>query len=122
MILSLVESLSDNIRKLDEQIQDILSPKGPNDSFPGENLLSINGVGTKTLAAVLSAIGIDGKSFKDATSIVGHIGFFPKIYQSGETLRDNRMSHRGPKYLRWHLYGGGRIFETQQRNANALSQ
>lgn len=104
MILSLVESLSDNIRKLDEQIQDILSPKGPNDSFPGENLLSINGVGTKTLAAVLSAIGIDGKSFKDATSIVGHIGFFPKIYQSGETLRDNRMSHRGPKYLRWHLY------------------
>jgi transposase len=104
MILALVESLSDNIQKLDKQIQDILSPKGHDDSFPGENLLSIDGIGTKTLAAVLSAIGVDGKSFPDAKSIIGHIGFFPKIYQSGESLRDNRISNRGPKYLRWHLY------------------
>lgn len=104
MILSLVESLANNIHNLDEQIQKILSPQNPNDSFPGENLLSIDGVGKKTLAAVISAIGVDGKSFPDAKSIVGHIGFFPKIYQSGETQRDNQISHRGPKYLRWHLY------------------
>lgn len=104
MILSLVESLTENIKNLDAQIEDILSPKLPSDSFPGENLLSIDGVGKKTLAAVLSAIGIDGKSFENAKAIVGHIGFFPQIYQSGESLNNNRISHRGPKYLRWHLY------------------
>ena len=104
MILSLIQSLSNNIQKLDAQIQDILSPNGPNDSFPGENLLSIDGVGKKTLAAVLAAIGRDGKSFANAKAFTGLIGFFPKIYQSGESQRDNLMSNRGPKYLRWHLY------------------
>lgn len=104
MILSLVDALLANIQNLDSQIQDVLSPKSPNDSFPGENLLSIDGIGTKTLAAVLSAVGIDGKSFPNAKSIVGHIGFFPKIYQSGESQRNNTISHRGAKYIRWHLY------------------
>jgi transposase len=104
MILSLIESLSENIKNLDAQIEDILSPKPPSDSIPGENILSIDGVGKKTVAAVLSAVGLDGKSFENAKAIVGHIGFFPQIYQSGESFNDNRISYRGPKYLRWHLY------------------
>lgn len=104
MILALILNLENDINELDKQITDILSPKNHNDSFPGENLLSIDGVGKKTLAAVLSAIGIDGKSFPDVKAIIGYIGFYPRIYQSGETCRDNRMSKRGPKYLRWALY------------------
>lgn len=104
MLLALVQNLENNINQLDKQITDILSPQGPNDSFPGENLLSVNGVGKKTLAAVLSAIGIDGKSFPDAKAIIGHVGFYPKIYQSGSTCKDNKISRRGPKYLRWALY------------------
>jgi transposase len=104
MILAHVLNLDNDINELDKQITAILSPKNHNDSFPGENLLSIDGVGRKTLAAMLSAIGLDGKSFQDAKAIIGHIGFYPKIYQSGETCRDNRISRRGPKYLRWALY------------------
>ncbi len=104
MILTYVKNLENDINELDKQITDILSPKGPDDSFPGENLLSINGVGKKTLAAVLSAIGLDGASFHDAKAIIGHIGFYPKIYQSGTTCRDNKISRRGPNYLRWALY------------------
>lgn len=104
MILGLIQNLENHIGELDKQITDILSPQGPNDSFPGENLLSIDGVGKKTLAAVLSAIGMDGASFHDAKAIIGLVGFYPKIYQSGETCRDNRISSRGPKYLRWALY------------------
>jgi len=104
MILTLIQNLENDINELDKQITDILSPKDPDDSFPGENLLSIDGVGKKTLAAVLSAIGLDGKSFPDAKAIIGHIGFYPKIYQSGDSCRDNRISNRGPKYLRWALY------------------
>jgi transposase len=104
MILAHIRNLENDINALDTQITDILSPKDPDDSFPGDNLLSINGVGKKTLAAVLSAVGLDGASFPNASAIIGHIGFYPKIYQSGETCRDNRISRRGPKYLRWALY------------------
>ncbi len=31
-------------------------------------------------------------------------GRYPKIYQSGQTRRDNKISKRGPKVLRWALY------------------
>lgn len=104
MLLTHVRNLENDINELDKQITDILSPQAPDDSFPGENLLSIDGVGKKTLAAMLSAIGVDGKSFPDAKAIIGHVGFYPKIYQSGDSRRQNKISNRGPKYLRWALY------------------
>jgi len=89
--------------KLGEQINDILSP-GKDDDFPGSNLLTIPGVGPKTVAAVLSAVGSGARSFATCKHFIGYIGFFPQIYESGETRRDNRLSNRGPKYLRWALY------------------
>ena len=79
-------------------MDDILSPQDPDDalSFPGANLLSIPGIGPKTLAAFLSIAGSDGSAYPDGKSIVGYIGFFPKIYESGETRHDNIISSRGP--------------------------
>lgn len=106
IFLGQVENLNKSIDELDKRIDDILSPTRDDDfnSFPGANLLSIPGIGSKTLAAVLSAVGSDGKSFASGTQLVGHIGFYPKIYESGETRRDNKISRRGPKYLRWAFY------------------
>lgn len=104
MLLVHIENLAADIQKLNEQIESILSPQEPDDSFPGENLLSIAGVGKKTLAAVLAAIGKDGAAFSNAKAIVGHIGFYPQIYESGQTRRDNKISRRGPSYLRWAIY------------------
>ena len=106
IFLGQVESLNKAINELDKRINDILSPTRDDDfnSFPGANLLSIPGIGSKTLAALLSAVGSDGKSFASGTQLVGHIGFYPKIYESGETRRANKISRRGPKYLRWAFY------------------
>ena len=106
ILLTQVETLQNAITQLDDRMNDILSPSDSNDanSFPGANLLSIPGVGPKTLAAILSAVGSDGQAFPDGKHLIGHIGFFPKIYESGETRRDNTISNRGPKYLRWALY------------------
>ena len=106
ILLTQVESLQNAIAQLDERTNNILSPSDANDtnSFPGANLLSIPGVGPKTLAAILSAVGSDGQAFPDGKHLIGHIGFFPKIYESGETRHDNTMSNRGPKYLRAALY------------------
>jgi len=106
MLLENVRMLNNHIAQLEKQMVEILSPSSDDDmnSFPGANLLSIPGVGKKTLAAMLSAVGFDGKAFDSGTKLIGHIGFFPKIYESGETRRANRISRRGPRYLRWALY------------------
>lgn len=106
IMLTQVETLQHAIAQLDARMNDILSPADSNDanSFPGANLLTIPGVGPKTLAAVLSAVGTNGKAFADGKHLIGYVGFFPKIYESGETKRDNIISSRGPKYLRWALY------------------
>lgn len=106
ILLTQVESLQNAIAQLDERTNNILSPSDSNDSnsFPGANLLTIPGVGPKTLAAILSAVGSDRQAFPDGKYLIGHIGFFPKIYESGETRHDNTISNRGPKYLRAALY------------------
>jgi len=106
ILLTHVESLNKSISELDQRTDDILSPSSNDDlySFPGGNLLTIPGIGPKTIAALLSAVGADGQSFTSGTQLIGHIGFFPKIYESGETKRANKISKRGPKYLRWALY------------------
>lgn len=100
MLLGHIENLSNSIEELEVQMKAILSPSEEDGSFPGENLLSIKGVGDKTLAALISYLGSDGSNFPDSTSAVGYVGFYPKIYESGQTRRDNTILKRGPKVLR----------------------
>jgi transposase len=104
MLLNHIENLSKSIEELEAQMKAILSPSKDDDSFPGQNLLSIKGVGDKTLAAIISYLGSDGSNFPDSKSAIGYVGFYPKIYESGQTRRDNKISKRGPKVLRWALY------------------
>jgi transposase len=106
MLMENIQILNHHIDELDNKIEEILSPSSPDDSgsFPGANLLSIPGVGKKTLAAILSSVGANGNAFDSTTKFIGHVGFFPKIYESGETRKDNIISKRGPKFLRWALY------------------
>ena len=106
ILLSCLQQMDKSIAELDQRTTDILSPTKDDDefSFPGANLLTIPGVGPKTLAAMLSAVGSNGQSFASGTQLIGHVGFFPKIYESGETRKDNKISKRGPNYLRSALY------------------
>ena len=104
ILLTQVESFSNSIQQLDEQINQIFSPSSNDNTFPGSNLLTIPGVGPKTLAAILSCVGESGQAFSTGVKLIGHIGFFPQIYESGETKRANRMSNKGPAYLRHALY------------------
>lgn len=104
ILLTHIQTLSSSIEELEKEIHGILSPQGPSDRFPGDNLLSIPGVGEKTVAAVLSYLGSDGSNFSTSTKAIGYVGFFPKIYQSGQTRRENKICSRGPRLLRWALY------------------
>jgi transposase len=104
ILLRHVDTLSSSIEELETEIKQLLSPQEPKDSSLGENLLTIPGVGEKTVAAVLSYLGTDGSNFSNSTKAIGYVGFFPKIYQSGQSLRENKICKRGPKLLRWALY------------------
>ena len=103
MILTHIQRFEDSIKAIDKRIDAILSPS-VDDHRLGGNLFSIPGVGPKTVAAFLSIAGEDGSVFDTVTEITGHIGFFPQIYESGEKRKDNKISKRGPKYIRWALY------------------
>jgi transposase len=104
ILLTQVESFGNSIQQLDEQINQIFSPSSIDSTFPGSNLLTIPGVGPKTLAAILSCTGESGQAFSTGVKLIGHIGFFPQIYESGETKRANKLSNKGPAYLRHALY------------------
>jgi len=104
ILLTHIAHLVRSINELEKEMEKMLSAQAPGDTFPGENLLSIRGVGPNTVAAVLSYLGENGANFSSSTRAVGYVGYFPKIYQSGETKRDNKISKRGPKMLRWALY------------------
>jgi transposase len=106
ILLSHIEHIDESIKELDVNIENLLSPTKADDinSFPGANLLTIPGIGPKTLVVILQAVGSNGQVFASGIKLIGHIGFFPQIYESGETRTDNRISQRGPKMLRWAFY------------------
>jgi hypothetical protein len=104
ILLGLVQQLQGAIKDLDQQIDSALAPQDDQDNFPGSNLLTIPGVGKKTLAAFLSVVGSDGATFSSGVKIIGYLGFFPQIYESGQSRRDKTISHRGPNYFRWATY------------------
>lgn len=106
ILLTHIEHIDESIKELDANIENLLSPTKGDDmnSFPGANLLTIPGIGPKTLAVILQAVGLNGQAFASGTKLIGHLGFFPQIYESGETRTDKRISQRGPKMLRWAFY------------------
>ncbi|PIV64432.1 MAG: hypothetical protein COZ37_01320 [bacterium (Candidatus Ratteibacteria) CG_4_10_14_3_um_filter_41_18] len=104
LLLSQLERTLSSLKKIKEEIEKILSPRDESGSFPGDNILSIPGVGKGTLATFLAIAGQKGSSFSSAKKVIGYLGFYPQIYQSGEKRRDNVISHQGPNYARQSLY------------------
>jgi len=104
ILLEQLEVIFSSLSKVKQEIEKILSPQEPGGSFPGENLLSIDGVGKGTLAAFLSIAGKDGEHFPSAKQIIGYVGFYPQIFESGQIKKKNIISHQGPDYIRKALY------------------
>lgn len=106
ILLTHIEQINNSLKELETNIENLLSPTKAEDinSFPGANLLTIPGIGPKTLAVILQAVGSNGQVFASGTKFIGHLGFFPQIYESGETRADNKISKRGPQMLRWAFY------------------
>ncbi|MEA1965387.1 MAG: IS110 family transposase [Candidatus Aerophobetes bacterium] len=103
ILIDQIHSFEDKIKEINEKIDEILSFNEP--SSPQKRLLSIPGVGPKTVAAFLGEVGDDVSRFSSANKLIGFIGWHPKISESGDSKNPHpKMSKRGPSALRASLY------------------
>lgn len=92
-----IESLNENIAKLDEALQLI------GETFEGfNNLVSIKGIGKKSASILLSVIG-DINDFEDEGKLASYFGLVPKVRQSNETEHHGRITKVGSKLGRTTL-------------------
>jgi transposase len=97
VLVEQIRSLTDGIRKLDEQVKDAGTKlKGH------ENLTSIKGIGDKSATVLLSVIG-NIKDFADADKLASYFGIVPRVSSSNETEHHGRITKRGSKIGRTTL-------------------
>jgi len=94
ILIEEIQSFEDKIKEIGEKIDEILSSNDP--PSPQKRLLSIHGVGPKTVAAFLGEVGDNVNRFSSANKLIGFIGWHPKISESGESKNLHpKMSKKG---------------------------
>lgn len=102
-LLSQISQLQNAIANMDETIKDTLNNSTGSPSEV-DLITSIPGVGPKTAATLIAEIG-DIFRFSSATQLVGYLGLYPQIRESGgKSLGHPRISRKGPKHARRALY------------------
>ncbi len=92
-----LESLHDNINKLEKIISDYAK------TMPGyASLISIKGIGPLSAALMLTHIG-DIRDFKNAGKLAAYFGIVPRMKQSNDMNNSGRITKRGNKLARTTL-------------------
>ena len=98
-----IKNLKEQTDSLDNEIQNILKPDDGSSNDKIDNLLTIPGVGPKTVAVFLAEVG-DIQRFSCCKDFVGFVGLYPKIEQSGSSLNKARLTIKGSRILKHALY------------------
>jgi transposase len=102
ILLEEIQALREKIQRLEGQLDEILTPKEP--FSPEGRLLQIPGVGPRTVATFLGEVG-DITRFSSHRELIGFIGWYPNISESGEKKNPHpKMSRKGSAPLRAALY------------------
>jgi len=97
MLINQIESLSESIKQLDQKLVNEASEmKGY------ENLVSIKGIGERSAAILLSAIG-DIDDFENESKLFAYFGMVPKVSSSNEKEHHGRITKQGSKIGRTTL-------------------
>lgn len=97
VLVNEIRSLSDSIKQLDKKLIEVGSQlKGY------EGLTSIKGIGERSAAILLSAIG-DIDDFENEAKLCAYFGMVPRVSNSNETQRSGRITKRGTKIGRTTL-------------------
>lgn len=98
-----INSLKEQTQLLDDEIQNLLRPQDEAPNSDADNLLTIPGVGPKTVAVFLAEVG-DIKRFSRCKDFIGFVGLYPEIEQSGSSLDKARLTNKGSRLLKHALY------------------
>ena len=98
-----IKNLKEQADSLDNEIQNILKPDDGSSNNKIDNLLTIPGVGPKTVAVFLAEVG-DIQRFLSCKDFIGFVGLYPKIEQSGSSLNKARLTTKGSRILKHALY------------------
>lgn len=82
-------------------------------------LMSIPGVGPMTAANFVLAVDETGR-FSKSKSVAAYFGLTPKRHQSGEMDFNGRISKRGDRVVRHHLYESAGVLLTRVKKESAL--
>jgi transposase len=92
-----IRSLNESIKRLDKKLIEVGS------QLEGyKNLVSIKGIGERSAAILLSAIG-DVNDFADESKLFSYFGIVPRVSQSNETEHRGRITKKGSKLGRTTL-------------------
>lgn len=104
ILASHIQNLINTIDELEQNIQDILNPKDKDKFNQVEILESIPGVGKKTIATLIAELGNISR-FSTCKQLIGYLGLFPNISESGNYKNPHpHISKRGPRLARKGLY------------------
>lgn len=104
LLIQELDSVLLSLEEIKTKIDELFTPDGTGGSFPGENLLTIPGVGKKTAASFMAVAGFNGENFPSVVELTGYIGYFPRILQSGKSEYRPVISSQGPRFIRHGLY------------------
>ena len=95
--ISLIHTLSEEIREIESEIDKIMDKLA-------SPITSIPGINYRMGSMILAEVG-DFKRFKSPDQILAYAGLSPSTYQSGQlTSSYAHMEKRGSKYLRYALF------------------
>lgn len=98
----IVRNLIDQVRMIDEEIDNLNEMLSPLMDELNSPLLSIPGIGVNLAAMIIGEIG-DINSFSNPEKLIKFAGLDVKIYQSGTINHKGRIRKRGSPILRYAL-------------------
>lgn len=109
--IALIRLLQEQMAQCDEEMLHLFNNKATSISQEQQheiselidNLRTIPGVGDKTILALLAECG-NLDRFTDAKALVGFLGLYPTLEQSGGTLRYGRLAKRGARLAKKAIY------------------
>ena len=105
--IRLLKIYQEELSILEEEILALLEKNGIKEDVPTnsliENLKTIPGVSSKTIAAVISECG-DLSRFKTPIKFIGYLGLFPTENSSGNSKSTGHLSKRGSSLAKHALY------------------
>jgi len=113
-LLCVLKSVKHEIDELDEKILDHAwaDPRC-------RVLMTIPGVGPMTAAHFVLAVD-DADRFSKSKSVAAYFGLTPRRYQSGDMDFNGRISKRGNRTVRHHLYEAANILLSRVKKPSAL--